>query len=104
MNDAGIDTTPHAMMPLVQCISFHLPVPKQLLPKMLALLEYCHASDQKSTQWYFKLQDSIRNHYKTEGNCLFFGEAKKILSGEVDLNIEKVFPLLGTLEKAMNLQ
>jgi len=58
----------------------------QMLPKMLFLLQRCHAADQKLNKWYFHLQKSIQNHYRTEGNCLFFGDAKDILSGEKDLH------------------
>jgi hypothetical protein len=60
-----------------------LPVTKQMLPKLLVLLQHCHASGQKSNQLYFNLQKTIQNHYMTEGNCFFFGDSKEILSGEL---------------------
>jgi hypothetical protein len=81
---AGIaPATPGTITKLMHyCFSKH-PAPKQMLPKLLALLKCCHASKQKLSTWYFDLQESIQNHYCTEGNCIFFGDAKEILSGEV---------------------
>jgi hypothetical protein len=48
---------------------------EDMLPKMLTLVQKCHASDQKSNRWYFNLQDeSIQNHFSAEVSCFFFGE------------------------------
>jgi hypothetical protein len=71
------------------CGSRH-PAPKPMVPKILALLKCCHASKQKLCNWYFDLQDTLQNHYTTEGNCIFFGDAKEILSGELEeiMNVE----------------
>jgi hypothetical protein len=76
------------------CGSRH-PAPKRMLPNLLALLQCCHASKQKLCNWYFDLQDTIQNHYSTEGNCIFFGDAQEILSGEVDLLKEGMMNIEG---------
>jgi len=70
--------------------SSKLPATKQMLPKMLTLLQQCHASDQKSNRWYFNLQESIQNHFTAEGSCFFFGNAKEILSGQLDYRMEEI--------------
>jgi hypothetical protein len=88
-NPASADTIRQLMY---FCSSRH-PAPKQLLPKLVSLLKLCHASDQKMTNWYFDLQETILNHYLTEGNCFFFGGAKEILSGEQDFGMEKIMKL-----------
>jgi hypothetical protein len=64
-----------------------LPATKKMLPKMLNLLFCCHSPDQKKLtqcQLYYNLQQSVMNHFKAEGSCLFFGDAKEILSGETE--------------------
>lgn len=58
---------------------YNYPATKQMLPKMLALLKYCHDFHQTSSRWYFYLQEIVQNHYKAEGTCLFFNGSKQIL-------------------------
>jgi hypothetical protein len=68
----------------------NLPATKPMLPKLLTLLQHCHDFSQTSNGWYIYLQEIIQNHYKTEGNCLFYDDSKEILSGEVDLLEEEL--------------
>jgi hypothetical protein len=75
--------------------STELPATKQMLPKLVAVLKSCLASDQSSNQWYIILQQNIENHYLTEGNCFFFGDAKEILSGEMEYDLEEIKKLRG---------
>jgi hypothetical protein len=80
---------PHTQMTLKQSLMMHLcfgnlPATKPMLPKLMALLKWC----QKSNQMYFRVQQSIEYYYYTESNCLFFGDAKKILSGKLDSDKE----------------
>lgn len=65
-----------------------VPVDKEMLPKMLALLWELNKSGAKMNQWYFKMQECIKNHYRTKGNCYFFKDAKDILSGAKKLDVE----------------
>jgi len=91
LTDAGIDqTTPTEEAVLMHFCNSQLPVPKPLLPKLLTLLKCCHESGQKLSNWYFALQETIQNHYRSEGNCFFFGDAKQILSGEMDYSMEEM--------------
>jgi hypothetical protein len=86
--DAGFDkTSSSTLMSLCHCKH---PATKQMLPKLLSILKLCHGSDQKATQLYFNLQKSIQNHYRTEGNCLFLGAAKEILSGAGEI-LEQIY-------------
>lgn len=62
--------------------SYKLLATKSMLPKLLALLELCQRSKQKSTQWYYNLQETIQNHYRTEGSCLFYDDCKELMDGE----------------------
>jgi hypothetical protein len=80
-------TTPALAAQLMLFHSSELPVTKQMLPKLIALLQYCHDSDKKANTWFCLLQQAIENHYRTEGNCLLFGDAKEILSGEMDYDM-----------------
>jgi hypothetical protein len=68
----------------------NLPATKQMLPKLLTLLQFCHDFGQTSNRWYIYLQEIIQNHFKAEGNCLFLDDSKEILSGEVDLLEEEI--------------
>jgi hypothetical protein len=67
----------------------NLPATKPMLPKLMALLKWCQKTGQKSNQMYFRVQQSIEYYYYTESNCLFFGDAKEILSGELDYDTEE---------------
>jgi hypothetical protein len=66
--------------------SFNAPVTKPMLPKLLSLLSSFHNSNQKLSTWYFQLQETIKNHYRTKGSCLFFEDSVEILSGEKDFD------------------
>jgi hypothetical protein len=72
---------------LMQFCSTNLPVTKEMLPKLMGLLESCHASGNTANRWYFILMQAINNHYKTEGNCLFFDDAEELLGGEKDYDM-----------------
>jgi hypothetical protein len=85
LGQEGVDMTDQWAYTRVLCFCFkHLPAPKQILPKMIALLQLFHESGQNSSGFYFGLQKSIQNHYRTEGNCLFFEDAKEIHDGDPD--------------------
>jgi hypothetical protein len=90
LKDAGIDQTTWSHQVLMHFCSCKFPATKQMLPKLLALLQRCHASGEMSNQWYFNLRKVIQNHYKTQGNCLFYGDAEEILRGELEYSMEKV--------------
>jgi hypothetical protein len=74
------------MSKLFYFCSCNAPVTKPMLPKLLSLLHSFHHSDQKVSTWYFQLQETIKNHYRTKGSCLFFEDSVKILSGEKDFD------------------
>jgi hypothetical protein len=58
-----------------------MPADKEMLPKMVALLREFRKSGTKINQWYFQMQECIKNHYRTQGNCFWFKDAKEILKG-----------------------
>jgi hypothetical protein len=87
---ADIDLATSTLTLLMYFCSSKHPAPKQLLPKLVALLQCCYVSGEKLNRWYFDLQEAIQNYYSTEGNCLFFGDAKEILSGEVAYGMEEI--------------
>jgi hypothetical protein len=82
--------TPRAVAQLTHFCYSNLPATKQLLPNLITLVkDYCHKVDQnKLSMWHFGLLQTIQNHYMTEGNCLFFGDAKEILNGEVEYEMD----------------
>jgi hypothetical protein len=53
LKDAGIDQTTWSHQVLMHFCSCKFPATKQMLPKLLALLQRCHASGEMSNQWYF---------------------------------------------------
>jgi hypothetical protein len=67
------------------------PVTKPMLPKLLALLRIFHESNRKVNMWYFAIQDSIKLHFRTQGNCLFFNGFQQIMNGEKDFDWEDAF-------------
>jgi len=73
---------------------FKFAIDKDLLPKMVSLVEKMHEKDIRKNQMYFRLQECIQNHYKAQGSCLFFKDSKEIMNGvkpfDVDDAIEKV--------------
>lgn len=86
---AGIKpTNKKEISKLTYFCNFNAPVTKQMLPKLLALLRSFHKSDQKVSTWYFQLQETIKNHYRTKGSCLFFEDSIEILSGEKEFDSE----------------
>lgn len=90
IEDAGIDLNSGACEMLMHFSNSMFPATKQMLPTLVAVLQSCHASGHKSNHWYFMLQETIQNHFMAKGNCFFFGDAKEILSGEVDYDLVKV--------------
>ena len=75
------------------CFS-NLRATKLLLPKLIALARHCHSYDQKLSMWYYGLLKTIMGHYYTEGNCLFFGDAEEILSGEKDYDMDELHSVM----------
>lgn len=72
---------------------YSIPADKEMLPQMVALLLELHKSGRKMDQWYFKIQECIKNHYRTQGNCFYFKDAKDILMGT------KVFDFWAAIRK-----
>jgi len=62
-------------------LAYNSPTDLELLPKMKNLLEQMHKKGERMNQLYFGLQECIKNYYRTQGNCLFFNDAKDILRG-----------------------
>jgi hypothetical protein len=85
---AGV-TDPQFKTKVMHFCCSRFPATKEMLPKLLTLLQSCHESDHKSTQWYHFLQMSIQDHFRTKGCCMFFGDAKQILSGEMQYDMSK---------------
>lgn len=79
---------------LMHCCSSDFPPTKQMMPKLIALLEFYKASGQKLTQLYYKLQICVKYYYQTEGNCLFYGDAKEIVRGEMDYDMAKILSIM----------
>lgn len=66
---------------LLYFCEYSIPADMELLPKMLTLLQEFHKTGNKMNQWYFQMQDCIKNHYRIQGNCFFFKDSKEILKG-----------------------
>jgi hypothetical protein len=95
---AGVDSTTPRESNLLKHFCFtKLLVTKPMLPKLLDLLQFCHSTDHMSNQWYYKLQKTIQNHFRTEGSCLFYNDSKEILSGEMEFEIN--FNLAGMMQQ-----
>jgi hypothetical protein len=60
---------------------YTIPCDNQTLPMMLALLREFHKSNLTKHQWYFQLQECVKNYYCTQGNCFFVKNAMEILKG-----------------------
>jgi hypothetical protein len=58
------------------------PAPQLMLPKMVSVLEHCHASGQTLTRWYVYLQELIQKHYLAHGNCFFYGNSESFMLGD----------------------
>jgi hypothetical protein len=87
-------TNPRAVAQLNHFCHFKLPATKQLLPHLLDLVKLYHTCDDKLSVWYYGLLRTIQSHFMTEGNCLFFGDAKEILSGEKDYDVEEMHSVM----------
>jgi hypothetical protein len=81
---AGCAYHPRFGSSLIPFCSSGMPATKEILPKLLLLMQCYHESKQKFTRWYYILQTSIVCSYKTEGTCVFYDDAKEILNGEKD--------------------
>jgi len=53
----------------------------EMLPKMENLLGALHKKNKRVNKLYCELQESIKNHYRALGNCLFFKDAKDVFDG-----------------------
>jgi hypothetical protein len=73
---------------LTLIIDTRAPAPKELLPKIIALLDLMHKKGKRLNQTYFMLQESIKNHYRAHGLCLLYGDAEDIiLTGRKKLDV-----------------
>ena len=75
-------TNNEMMMKFTYFCEYSIPADKEMLPKMVALLWEFNKSGAKMNQWYFKMQECVKNHHRTKGNCFFFKDAKEILKGD----------------------
>jgi hypothetical protein len=96
--DAAI-VAPRIAVVLQNMYFHHYPATKQMLPKLFALLRYCRDFHQSTSRWYFYSQEIVQNHFKAQGNCLFFEGSKEILLGEVEYYTEEVSQTLGKLKE-----
>jgi len=89
--EAGFNPESDETWQFVHCSTRASPVTKQMLPKLLALLRIFHERDRKENFWYYTIQDAIKLHFRTEGNCLFFDGSQQIFNGEKDFDWEKAY-------------
>jgi hypothetical protein len=82
---------PEMMMKFIYFCDHSTPADKEMLPRMVALLEELHKSGAKTNQWYFKMQECIKNHYRSQGICFFFKDAKEILKGKKSFDVMEAF-------------
>lgn len=88
-HSTGLDTADKDLLSSFVYFCMHgIPADKKLLPKMVALLKALHSSEMRLCQWYFQLQECIKNHYRTQGNNFFFNDSKEILKGTKKFDTE----------------
>jgi hypothetical protein len=73
---------------LMYFCSYNVPADKEMLSKMVALLREFHKAGSTMHQWYFQMQESVKNHYRTQGSCFFFKDAKEILKGTKEFDAQ----------------
>lgn len=66
---------------LMYFCNYHVAADKEMVSKMVALLREFHKAGSTMHQWYFQMQESVKNRYRTQGSCFFFKDAKEILKG-----------------------
>jgi hypothetical protein len=70
--------------------NFAIPADKKMLPKMVALLgEFYKSGTKMPNQWFYMMQESIKNHYRTQGSGFFFGDSEEILMGTKKFNVKE---------------
>jgi hypothetical protein len=60
---------------------YKIPADKEMFEKMVAMLQEFHRAGSTMHQWYFQMQGSVKNHYRTQGICFFFKDAKEVIKG-----------------------
>jgi len=50
-------------------------VSDEMLPKLVTMLAEFQKRDKRMNQWYFRLQDAIREYYLAQGNHIFVKES-----------------------------
>ena len=73
--------------------NYSIPADNEMVPRMVALLGEFHKTGTRMNQWYFMMQESIKNHYRTQGSGFFIGDSEEILLGK------KVFDIKEASEK-----
>jgi hypothetical protein len=68
---------------------YSIPADKEMLPRMVALLGEFHKTGTRMNQWYFMMQESIKNHYRTLGSGFFFGDSEEILLGNKKFDVRE---------------
>jgi len=71
-----------------------LPTDAELLPKMKNLLKHMHNKGLRMNQLYIRLQECIKNFYRTQGNCNFFNGSKDLLSGDKQFDVRDAMATL----------
>lgn len=91
--EAGVDPTysPLEAMKVMHLCLTGMPAPKPMMPMLLKVLKICHDAQPQANKWYYNLNTIIQNHFRTQGNCFFFGDAEKILNGEMDIPMIDLF-------------
>ena len=82
LRKAGFNLENDEIVQLHHCCKRATPPTKPMLPKLLALLRIFHEADLKVEKWYHLLQEAIKHHFRTQGNCMFTEGSVRIMSGE----------------------
>jgi hypothetical protein len=98
MKDFGINDRDGAQ--LMHFCNSEFAATKQMLPNLITMLQCCHDSGHKMTLWYYNVQTSITNYFRTKGSCLFLDDAKEILSGEMVYDMSEVVKRLKQCQMA----
>jgi len=59
---------------MFHAIEYGCEVSEEMLQKLVKVLAEFQKRDRRMNQWYFRLQDIIREHYSAKGNHLFAKE------------------------------
>ena len=69
--------------------NFAIPADNEMLPRMVALLGEFHKTGTRMNHWFYMMQESIKNHYRTQGSGFFFGDSEEILLGNKKFDVKE---------------